>query len=201
MSRLLLVRHGDTKSNSREKFWGKTDVELSAAGIEQAERLRDRLAAEKIDAIYTSSLQRASVTAEIIAARHQVAVTVCAELCEIDFGEIEGLAFNELGQRYPELTKSWLSRNPDLQYPGGERLSDFNQRVSTFLGRLEKHAIGETILITAHSGVLRTLMCQLLGIDLERRWQFRTDLASLSILETHPQEAVLSRLNDLSHLE
>lgn len=201
MSRLLLVRHGDTKSNSREKFWGKTDVELSAAGIEQAERLRDRLASEKIDAIYTSSLQRASVTAEIIAARHQVAVTVCAELCEIDFGEIEGLAFNELGQRYPELTKSWLARNPDLQYPGGERLSDFNQRVSTFLGRLEKHAIGETILITAHSGVLRTLMCQLLGIDLERRWQFRTDLASLSILETHPQEAVLSRLNDLSHLE
>lgn len=201
MSRLLLVRHGDTKSNSREKFWGKTDVELSAAGIEQAERLRDRLAAEKIDAIYTSSLQRASVTAEIIAARHQVAVTVCAELCEIDFGEIEGLAFNELGQRYPELTKSWLARNPDLQYPGGERLSDFNQRVSTFLGRLEKHAIGETILITAHSGVLRTLICQLLGIELERRWQFRTDLASLSILETHPQEAVLSRLNDLSHLE
>ncbi len=201
MSRLLLVRHGDTKSNSREKFWGKTDVELSAAGIEQAERLRDRLAAEKIDAIYTSSLQRASVTAEIIAARHQVAVTVCAELCEIDFGEIEGLAFNELGQRYPELTKSWLARNPDLQYPGGERLSDFNQRVSTFLGRLEKHAIGETILITAHSGVLRTLMCQLLGIELERRWQFRTDLASLSILETHPQEAVLSRLNDLGHLE
>lgn len=201
MSRLLLVRHGDTKSNSREKFWGKTDVELSAAGIEQAERLRDRLAAEKIDAIYTSSLQRASVTAEIIAARHQVAVTVCAELCEIDFGEIEGLAFNELGQRYPELTKSWLARNPDLQYPGGERLSDFNQRVSTFLGRLEKHAIGETILITAHSGVLRTLICQLLGIELERRWQFRTDLASLSILETHPQEAVLSRLNDLGHLE
>lgn len=200
MSRLLLVRHGDTKSNSREKFWGKTDVELSAAGIEQAERLRDRLAAEKIDAIYTSNLQRASVTAGIIAARHQVAVTACAELCEIDFGEIEGLAFNELGQRYPELTKSWLARNPDLQYPGGERLSDFNQRVSTFLGRLEKHAIGETILITAHSGVLRTLMCQLLGIELERRWQFRTDLASLSILETHPQEAVLIRLNDLSHL-
>ena len=114
MARLLLVRHGDTKSNSREKFWGKTDVELSAAGIEQAERLRDRLAAEKIDAIYTSSLQRASVTAEIIAARHQVAVTACAELCEIDFGEIEGRAFTEPGPLYPGLTKPWLSRAPDL---------------------------------------------------------------------------------------
>ena len=90
MSRILLVRHGDTKSNSRQRFWGVTDVELSHDGLRQAERLRDYLAAKKIDAVYSSNLKRAQVTAEIIASRHQLDVVTCAELREVNFGELEG---------------------------------------------------------------------------------------------------------------
>ena len=103
MSRLLLVRHGKTKLNSTERFWGQTDVELSAEGIRQAERLRDRLAAQKIDSIYASNLRRALLTAEIIASRHQLQITSCAELSEINFGYVEGLKFEEISQLYPEL--------------------------------------------------------------------------------------------------
>ena len=96
MSRLLLVRHGDTKSNSAERFWGQTDVELSVTGIRQAEQLRDRLAPQRIDAICTSNLHRALVTAEIIASNHQLRTITCAELREINFGDIEGLTFKEV---------------------------------------------------------------------------------------------------------
>ena len=177
-----------------------TDVELSAAGIEQAEQLRDHLADEKIATVYSSNLKRAKVTAEIVAARYGLEVILCPELREINFGELEGLAFNEMGQRYPELVEVWVRRDPKLKYPGGDSLEEFSNRVITFLTRLEKHTAEETILIVAHSGVLRTLMCQLLGIDLGRRWQFRTDLASLSILETYEPETILTRLNDVSHL-
>ena len=130
-----------------------------------------------------------------------MSVTACAELREVNFGELEGLAFDEIGQRYPELTRSWVKRNLNLKYPGGDSLDEFSRRVGTFLNRLDKHTAEETILIVAHSGVLRTLVCQLLDIELERRWQFRVDLASLSIVETYSQEAILSRLNDTSHLE
>ena len=200
MSRLLLVRHGDTELNSAERYWGHSDVKLSAAGLSQAERLRDRLAIEKIDAVYSSDLRRASVTAETIASRHQLAVITCAELREINFGELEGLTFDEVSQLYPEVTRLWVERNPALKYPGGESIDEFSKRVSKFLGRLEEHAEDETILIVAHSGVLRTLICLLLGIELQRRWQFRLDLASLSILETHQPGAILSLLNDVSHL-
>ncbi len=200
MPRLLLVRHGDTELNSAERYWGQTDVKLSPAGIRQAERLRHCLAAQKIDAVYSSDLKRASVTAETIAAGHQLAVTTCAELGEINFGELEGLTFDEVSQLYPEVTRLWIERSPELEYPGGESIAAFTKRVSKFLRRLEEHAEGETILIVAHSGVLRTLICLLLGIELQRRWQFRLDLASLSVLETHQQGAILSLLNDVSHL-
>ena len=201
MSRLLLVRHGDTELNSAERYWGSTDVKLSDAGFRQAEMLRNRLATERIDAIYSSELSRASASAEIIASSHRLDIITCAELREIDFGELEGLTFNEISQLYPEVTELWIKRSPGLKYPGGESVDEFNSRVSQFVGRLDKHTPQETILIVAHSGVLRTLVCQLLGIELRYRWQFRLDLASLSVLETYPAGAILNLLNDVSHLE
>ncbi len=200
MPRLLLVRHGDTELNSRERYWGQTDVKLSAAGLRQAEKLRDRLATERIDAAYSSNLQRASVTAEIIASRHQLPVTTCAELRETNFGRVEGLTFNEINHLYPKLVKLWVNWSLRLEFPDGESVSEVNSRVGNFMGRLKNHAAEETILIVAHSGPLRLVICQLLGIELKHWRQIRLDLASLSIVETHPQGAILSLLNDTSHL-
>jgi len=168
--------------------------------IWQAERLADRLAEEKIDAIYTSKLRRALATAEIIASHHQMEVISCPELFEINFGKVEGLTFNEIGQRYPELVKTWPTRDPSFRFPEGESISDLNRRVMRFLPRLDKHAPEDAILVVAHSGVLRLIICHLLQIDIWHWRQFRTDLASLSIVETHSQGATLNLLNDTSHL-
>ena len=200
MSRILLVRHGDTELNSAERYWGRNDVKLSAAGLRQAERLSERLAVERIDTIYSSDLRRALVTAEIIASRHRLRIITCAELREINFGQLEGLTFGEISQLYPEVANLWIERSPNLEYPGGESLTEFNDRVSNFVGRLEKHAEEETVLIVSHSGVLRTLICQLLGMELRYRWQLRLDFTSLSIVETYQDSAIFHLLNDVSHL-
>ena len=80
MSRILLVRHGDTELNSAERYWGRNDIKLSATGLRQAERLRERLAAERISTVYSSDLKRTLVTAEIIASRHRLRVITCPEL-------------------------------------------------------------------------------------------------------------------------
>lgn len=200
MSRLFMVRHGETELNSALRFWGKSDVRLGAQGLGQAERLRDRLIAEKLEAIYSSELVRARVTAEIIASGHRLTVINCPELGEVNFGELEGLTFEEIKSRYPEVAKKWLERSPELEYPGGESRNAFNQRVACFLTRLEKHTARENILIVAHSGVLRTLICQLLKAPINLSWQLRIDLASLSIVETYRNGSTLTLLNDVSHL-
>jgi len=200
LSRLLLVRHGDTAMNSAERYWGSTDVTLSASGITQAERLRDRLAPEEISTIYASDLCRASDTAKIVAARQRADVILCPELREMDFGEMEGLTYSEISRRYPEVARMWQQRSPLLKCPGGDSLESFNNRVIKFTDRLENHASEETLLIVAHSGTLRSLICHLLGIAAGQRWQFRLDLGSLSIMATYPEGAILSLLNDVSHL-
>ncbi|MCH8864386.1 MAG: alpha-ribazole phosphatase [Chloroflexi bacterium] len=201
MSRLLLVRHGNTRKNSAERFWGHTDVALSTDGVKQAEQLRHRLESEKIDFAYASDLCRASLTAEIIAGPHRLEVVICTELHEINFGKVEGLNFKEISQQYPALAADWSTRDLNFRFPEGESIGDLNRRVSQFLNRLEKHAPEDTLLIVAHSGVLRLLVCQLLEIAPQHWRQIRTDLASLTIVETYPQGAILNLLNDTSHLK
>jgi broad specificity phosphatase PhoE len=200
LSRLLLVRHGETAMNSALRYWGKTDVDLGAAGIEQAGRLRRRLENEKIDHIYSSSMQRTMLTARTIASGRNLAVTGCDELREIDFGRIEGLDYSQVQVQFPQVARMWAGRDPALVYPEGESLAQLDARISRFLQRLSVHAENETLLIVAHSGVLRSLMCLLLELESGCRWKLRLDLASLSIVDTYPDTAILSLLNDTSHL-
>lgn len=195
-----MTRHGETVLKSSVRYWGHTDVELSALGIEQAGRLRDLLATEKLDAIYSSDLKRASTTAEIIASKHDAEITILPELREVCFGELEGLTFDEVKQRYPEVVKSWIEGGLDLKYPGGESLAEVSKRASDFATRLRTLPAEQTILIVAHSGFLRLLMCHLLGLGPQHWYQLHLDFASLSIIETHSQRAILRSLNKTSHL-
>ena len=200
MARLLLVRHGETKENSTGRFWGRTDVELSDVGLHQAERLRDRLASEDISTVYSSDLHRALQTAQVIASRHELSVIASQELREIDFGSVEGLTYGEISRKYPDLARSWFSWDLSFRFPDGESIADLNNRVNRFLHGIKEHAREETILVVAHSGVLRLLVCNLLGLELRHWSQIRLDLASVSIAETYPETAILNSLNDVSHL-
>lgn len=200
MSRLLLVRHGKTKLHQTDRFWGSTDVPLSDEGIRQVEQISERLAREKISAVYTSTLSRARLTGEIIAARHQLTVSTIEELCECNFGFIEGLTFKEIRRKYPDLAEE-LNTGRAVAFPGGENIADLDSRVRQFLTQLEDIKPKETIVIAAHGGPLRLLICYLLGIDVGHWLQFHIDHASLSIVETSPNMSVLNLLNDVSHLK
>jgi alpha-ribazole phosphatase len=139
-------------------------------------------------------------TARTLASIHRLKVISCSELREIDFGKIEGLNFEEVHARFPEISQMWIKHDPALAYPEGESLPQMEKRIAEFRARLANHAANDTILLVAHSGVLRSLICQLLNMDNIHRWNLRIDLASLSIVETYPETAILSLLNDTSHL-
>ncbi len=201
MPRLLLVRHGNTEYNNTRRFAGcGSDIEMTATGHRQIECLRDRLANEKIEVVYSSNLKRALTTAEVLCANYKLEITPCPELREMDYGEIEGLTFDEISHRYPEVAELIANFNLSLKFPGGEGFEEFVERTSQFLNRLKKHTPSQTILVVSHSGPLRTLVCRLLGIDLGHWWQLRCDNASLSIVETYPQRVIISLLNDTCHL-
>jgi alpha-ribazole phosphatase len=200
LAKILLVRHGRTILSHEIRFWGKTDIGLSDAGMRQAKQLRDRLVKEKITAVYSSTSSRARDTAEIIASPHRLAVNEQEELCECNFGYIEGLTFEEIKKKHPKLARE-LAGGRVIVFPGGESLDELNERVKSFIDIIKKHEEKETLLVVAHSGSVRLLICALLGIGIEHWLNIRTDMASLSTVETYPEGNILTLLNDTGHLK
>jgi len=201
LPRLLLIRHGLTEFNATRRFMGFSDVALNTTGRRQAAALRDALAAETLDVVYSSDLKRTLETAEIVIGERDLKIIACPELRECNYGSCEGLTFSEIGEQYPDVAALCASFTPELEFPGGESFEEFRARTCDFLDRLEKHQPSETVLVVSHSGPLKVLICRLLGIDASHWLQFGIDTASLSIVHVSPRGTLLTRLNDTSHLD
>jgi len=200
LATLLLVRHGETEWNQTGRYQGQTDIGLSEAGVQQAERLRRSLSSNRIDGVYASDLKRTMETAAIIAAPHQLKIQPCTELRELNFGEMEGKSFEEIQRDYSALIQAWRTGNIEAIAPQGESPSQLAARVARFMPQLKKEPADKTLFIVAHGGSLQMLVCLLLGINPANWLRFRLDTASLTIARTYSEQAVLTLLNDTCHL-
>ncbi|GAB4437888.1 MAG: alpha-ribazole phosphatase [Anaerolineae bacterium] len=200
MLRLLLIRHGETDWNAQGRYQGQTDIPLNAVGWQQAQALAQRLAREPLTAIYASDLRRAGQTATVIAEPHQLPVRHDPRLREMRFGVFEGLTYAEIAARYPEALAAW-QQNRDTPPPGGEALAAFSARVRDFFDAVIAAHDDAAVLVVAHGGALRDMICRALDIPADRRWNLAMDNASLSELHLYEGGAVLYRLNDTAHLD
>jgi alpha-ribazole phosphatase len=200
LTRLLLVRHGQTGWNAERRFQGQSDRPLNPRGRWQAEWLRQRLAAEALEAIYASDLQRAWDTAEAIAEPHDLAVRSEPRLREMHFGQWEGLTYAEIRKQDRQALDSWEADPLSVAPPGGESVGQLAARVQAALdGIVGAHADG-TVLLVAHGGALQVLLCLAFGLSPHRYWQFRLDPAGLSELYIYTVGPILTLLNDTHHL-
>jgi broad specificity phosphatase PhoE len=193
--RWLLVPHAETDANARGVFQGSRNDGLNERGCRQAAALARRLRTEPITAAHVSDLLRARQTLEILVQNRDFPVYVDARLRERSFGDWEGRSREEVERMHPE----GLPEFP----PGGESFTVLARRVGEWWRAMEERGYGEedTLLLVAHRGTLRVLLCLLLGLPPERHWQFFLHQASLSEIFAGPGGCVLTRLNDTHHLE
>lgn len=203
--RLLLARHGETVWNTEGRYQGQTDIPLSQRGRLQAQALARRLAAEPLDAIYASDLQRAAETARMIAAartedRSNVPVRLDPRLREMSFGAWEGLTYAEMQQQAAELVAQWNADRLNNAPPGGETLAQMTARLQDLLKDVRGAHPQGTVLLVGHGGPLRVLACLALSLSPTAYWQFRCENASLSELQFHNENVIVNYWNDTSHL-
>jgi alpha-ribazole phosphatase/probable phosphoglycerate mutase len=200
-TRLILIRHGETEWNKSLRFQGHRDIPLSEDGREQARKIARRLACEKIDTAYASDLSRALETAKAIADYHKLEVNMVPELREINFGYWEGLTHKEIDSKYPESMAQWLSNPEETKIPGGESMNDVAERCRVGISGILADNPNKDVLVAAHGGVLRIVVAQALGIELNNYWKFRLDNVSLNIIDYYENgKAIVNVLNDTSHL-
>jgi broad specificity phosphatase PhoE len=201
--RLFLVRHGETDHNRDHLTLGRADVPLNDTGLRQAEALARALAKEEIAAVYTSPLQRARQTAGPIAAAHGLEATADDGLIEMDIGQMEGLTYRDLREKFPDWLQLWLSAGgPQQAMPGGgERLVDVRDRAwAAFTAITERHR-GESVCVVTHNFVILMLLAQVMGLDLANFRRLRHAVAAISRIEEGPAGLQITSLNDTCHLD
>lgn len=172
---IYLVRHTEPiAADNRRRYLGRSDPPLSPLGLRQAREVARSLSHQHFDSIHSSDLSRALQTAQIIAealgsrpGTPDLTVHTDARFREIDVGLWEGLTFEEAKERYPN---EYAQRELDLYhnpFPGGESFAQVRARALAALR--EVLARGDsTILLVAHKGVNRVLLCELLRLPPER---------------------------------
>jgi broad specificity phosphatase PhoE len=200
--RLILVRHGETDTNKAGLALGRADVELNEHGRWQAQRLAVSLKEEPIDTIYSSPLKRALATAEPIASSHGLEVQVDEGLIEMEIGEMEGLTFQQVRERYPHFLQLWLGGQAAYEaMPGGERLLDVQERAWQAIERIHQRQEQGTVAVVTHNFVILTVLCRVLGLELADFRRLRHSVAAKSVLEMGRDRIIVVSFNDTCHLE
>jgi alpha-ribazole phosphatase len=189
--RLLLVRHAQIAAEHVGQLIGATDVPLDPSAESRARTAAGRLARWNPQTCICSPMQRCRQTAAAVAP--DLVPHFDPDLREIDFGRWETKAFAEAAAKDPSLVDRWAAFAPDFAFPGGESVADFLHRVHAAADRLI-HAEAETVLVVTHGGVIRTMICHLLGLESRRYVAFDVPYLATAVIDLFDGQGVLATL-------
>ncbi|MYM70642.1 histidine phosphatase family protein [Duganella sp. FT134W] len=202
---ILLIRHGETAWNAVRRLQGHIDIPLNEEGERQAAALGRALAAEKLDAVLSSDLQRAMQTAHAVAAHHPgLTPSTDPQLRERAYGVFEGKLYQDIQDEYPADFQLWQSRDIDAMMPHGDRLAEsfrqFYDRVIAALREVAARHPGQTVAVVAHGGVLECAYREARGIQLDSPRDFQVKNASINRFNCVSGKLVLTSWGEVDHL-
>lgn len=166
--KIHLVRHAETIWHNEDRYAGRTEIELTKYGFEQADKLKQWSLNQKIDGIYTSALQRSILTAQPTALALDIKPHVDSNLNEVNFGEIEGLTKSEFRSEFPEIWQEFQLRPATTKFPEGETGEDALKKALTSILNFIKQNDYSELLVVSHGTLIRLLLTHLLSKDLNQ---------------------------------
>lgn len=163
MTKLYLVRHGESEGNFFKVTTGQIDMPLTDLGRQQARKTAEYLSEIKFDSVYSSDLSRAFETCKIINTA-DLPVTVDKNLREIDAGKWEGVPYDQTARLYPEDYAVWRSDIGRACPTGGESVASLYSRVNAALDNIAAKEEGKTVLIATHATPIRCIICRISGL-------------------------------------
>lgn len=187
---VYLIRHGETDWNVERRLQGHRDVPLNPLGLRQAEKVARRLAKERLDAVYSSDLQRARITAQHIARYHRLEVAVHPGLRERNYGPFEGKRWDEIAS-FREGFRSHL-----LMGDGIESWQDMQRRVVRTLEEIVSRHLGQRLAVVTHGGTINAILAHIEGSPEPR---YKIGNTSVTCIARHAGDWNIILLNDTSH--
>jgi len=192
--RIIFARHAETGSRYQGRYIGSTDLPISEEGRRQAQSLAVRLLEYQPVHCLASPMLRTRQTAELLCGFLAIPGSTDDHLTEIDFGEWEGMSFPEICRSYPGAVDDWAANGAEFQFPGGDKTGDFWERMrgaATIVSGFRE----SPLLVVAHGGVIRSLLCHYLGLPMASYLLFNVQPARFAVVDLVTDRGVLSGLN------
>jgi len=196
--RILLMRHGETDASAKGRCYGKLDIPLSEEGRLQVERASELIQSLQPNVIISSPRIRASDSAAIVAKSCPVTIETQEKFAELDFGDCEGLRYEEVERKNPKFYASWMSNPTDVTFPNGESYVAMSERVINAYQQLVETAEHEKILVVAHGGVNRIILAHVLGIAPEHVFRMEQTYACVNCIDYYGITPLLRVMNAIA---
>ncbi len=197
---IYLIRHGQVDF-PQGVFYGQLDIPLSDIGKRQSLLCAKRFTDIRIDAVISSDLSRCLYLSNKIAEVHNIDLFSDKRLREINFGKWQGLSWDEIESLYPGQMEKRMKNLASFRPPLGESLTDLLNRAFPVLEDCLNGKFGERIVIVAHGGVNRALICKLLGMDLQNLFCLQQDYTCINLIDSYLDgQRVLRYINCTCHL-
>ena len=198
MSKLVLVRHGQSQWNLENRFTGWVDVSITPLGAEEAHRAGRMLSGVRFDAAFTSALKRAQETLGIILEelrQKDLPVVQDVALNERHYGDLQGLNKAETAEKFGEQQVHIWRRSYDVAPPGGESLKDTAARTLPYFRSQILPAVqaGKNVLVVAHGNSLRAIVMDLDGLSKEQVMALNIDTCKPISYEIDPSGKILEK--------
>ncbi|MFX1366727.1 MAG: histidine phosphatase family protein [Promethearchaeota archaeon] len=181
--KIIFIRHGQTDSSLHQRLCGsRTNEPLNKTGINQIQRLKSFLKIYNPTFFYYSPLLRAKQSVEIMLERKNIKVIELSELKEIDFGDWEGLTFEELNKNHSKDFTKWMDVPDQFTPPNGESVSMLCSRIEKVI-KILLDSLDSTCFVFTHGGPIRAVLINLLQIPLSNYWNLKIPHGSATYVE------------------
>jgi alpha-ribazole phosphatase len=198
ITQLWFIRHGEPEASAKGRCYGTLDVGLSELGLQQATEIAAALRAEQIDAIYSSPRVRCRDTAAALLSDRDVPLLIAEGLREMDFGALEGRAYDDVAAQDPEFYRQWMEHPTEVQFPGGESFGRMWARVTAAGELIRMRHDGSSVAIVTHGGVIRILLAEMLAVAPENIFRFGQRYGAINLIRFYEETPVVELINGVA---
>jgi probable phosphoglycerate mutase len=196
LGQIIFLRHGQAKNNTERILAGRTEgIPLTETGVKQAEHTADFLQHMNISAIYSSPIQRAKHTAEIVGKHNSLDVTIDDRLIELDMGKFTGMPYDEIFNNHGNVFMKFYNDELEIAHNGVETFSDVKKRVLGIVDHVIENHPDENVVLVTHMDPIKAMLSTIVDLSATNLFELIIANASLNIFREKEQKFSISGLN------
>jgi probable phosphoglycerate mutase len=196
LGQIIFLRHGQAKNNTERILAGRTEgIPLTETGVKQAEHTADFLQHMNISAIYSSPIQRAKHTAEIVGKHNSLDVTIDERLIELDMGKFTGMPYDEIFNSHGNVFMKFYNGELEIAHNGVETFSDVKKRVLGIVDHVIENHPDENVVLVTHMDPIKAMLSTIVDLSATNLFELIIANASLNIFREKEQKFSISGLN------